>query len=167
MTALRLLPLALLAVLVTPGLAASPAVRCDYTENADYAVMGLFVHYVSHRCHYHDFFLNADITDELERYDGYRADPLDHEPEGQTSDFALYTHSVETKYRNGKTTLLHRTFLAWEDGHVRHDYMETRTAGSTTCRGAFDAEAPTSHLDGASVPNTPPYPTCLPPGLLA
>lgn len=164
MTVLKLLPLALLAVLVAPGIAANPAVDCDYVESADYVAFGLKVHYASHRCHYHD--LEADITDRLERYDGFRSDPLDYDPQGQASDFALYTHSVETQYRNGKNTYVHRTYAAWEDGHAWHDYMETRNAGSTTCRGAADLEVPTHHLGRASIPTTPPYPTCLPRGLL-
>lgn len=155
----------LLAALLALPLAAPPggaaSVSCDYDQATDYVAANLQVHYVRHRCRYYDVWIDAWVVDRLDRYDGTRTDPLGP---GQHV-FTYYTQSVETTYvATGRVTFEHETFLGAAGATLTHDYNEERAGGVQKCHGA--AEAHTSQ-GRVSVPRTPDYPKCVPPGMLA
>ena len=157
----------LLAILAAAGLApsAGAADTCEYVRSAQVTVFLTRVESVDQKCTWYDRGLRAWVTEHLERYDAFG-------PNGTNLDepryeLTYFEQAVERRYDDGRTTFEHRTLLTLAEGAlVQHDYREARQDGCTTCSGGAELDPP--HVPGRlSVPATPQYPHCLPPGLLA
>lgn len=154
----------LLALALPPGQGAGDP--CDRFEVTDYVALAHRVHYASHRCHWHDITLQATITEEIERYDGYETRLVGAGAGTERLLFTLMTRETETRFHDGRLAYQHRTVLYAGGADARHDYNEQRDArGDQTCSGAALVR-PGVVPGQVIVPTTPKYPKCAPPGLL-
>ena len=135
---------------------------CEHVRSVQANVFTFRVTSVDQKCHWHDLRLGAEVTERVERHEV-------HDVSGEEERHVLtyYEQALERRFQDGRTTFLHRTYVLAADAFLQHDYLERRDAdGRTTCSGAAEGDPPA--VPGRlSVPATPAYPACAPPGLLA
>ena len=161
------LPVALLVLLLALGvpLPGSAEDTCEHVSISQYVVLNVRIHHGAHKCRYYDVVQEAHVLDTLERYEGFTPDPAS--PTGLRSAFTYVDHTLELRFSDGRTTVHRETRLLSGATYAEHDYYENRDPqGRQTCRGAADF-LPGVIPGRVSVPTTPNYPRCPPPGLLA
>lgn len=162
MTTLRAaLPAVLLLALALPGPGAAED-TCEYVRSSQAQVFLLRLDLVEQKCTWYDLKLAAWTTERIDRYEAHPAEGTGTEPV-----LTYYEQALERRFDDGRATFLHRTYLLAGGAFLQHDYVEARDAsGRRSCHGAGELDPPI--VPGRlSVPRTPPYPACAPPGLLA